>query len=460
MRDMRNVTMTRLRGFIGAAAAVLVVGLIALLLTHNAATRSKGTGANADATPPATPHPNATPQPQNNTAYLQPDQLPVVAQSDPSVVYKLASGALQRSSDGGATYSSEALPKTDLSSIDSTSVGVSPLDATHIFVTMAGKKGDQGCLPPSAPYPAIATHGGIMASGYVPCAEQYMSVDGGHTWTQPKLPFPAVLGGLNLFRAAHGPTGDQQYAFKAVGQRLYSAMAFSNMAGSLLDSPGARLVASDDGGLSWSLIDAGLATQSRFICDFGVAQSPSVIYAVTADQGCGSEGFPNLSLWRSADGGQSWTRVRSLPTLAETGVFIGAQGQLYLYMPQVTVQGHGANMTSAPADVYVSLDGGATFSSAPAAGLPAQPTMVGPYATLADGSLICGAASSLSSAPGPQALYTWKQGQSSWTKIADGVAQGIASVTAIAPAAGATQQTIIITDNAGNIATVKVTLGQ
>lgn len=463
MRDMNRMNMSRIRGYVGAAAAVLIVGLIALLLTHGVANRG-GTGGAGDATPTATvpPTPSCTApcssQPSNVT--IQPDQLPVVAASDPSVVYKIANGALQRSSDGGKTYGSEALPKTDLSQIDSMSIAVSPLDASRIFVTMGGKKSDQGCAPPNNPYPALASHGGVMASGYVPCAEQYMSVDGGHTWTQPKLPTKGVIGGLNMMRSVQGAYGDQSYVFQTQGQRLYAAMAFDDMSGSLIDSPGVRLIASDDGGATWRFVDAGLATSNHFVCDFAASPIPSTVYAVTADgSGCNNEGYPSLSLYRSDNGGQSWLRVRSLPTQAETGLFVGGHGELYTYLPQVTVQGHGASVANSPADAVVSVDGGRTFLSAPSAGLPQGANLLGPFGTLTDGSIIYGEYGPQPGA-GPSALYSWSKGQSAWTDLKVNLPTGIAAVTAQPVASGATSQSLIITGNDGKVSTVTVSLGQ
>lgn len=455
---IHTMTMTRLRGFIGVAAAVLVVGLIALLLTHNAANRgSPGAGATSTPQPAGTPHPIGTPQ-QPVSQALQPEQFPVVAPSDATIVYKIANGTFLRSSDGGKTYATETLPKTDLTQIDE-SVAVSPLDANHVFVMLSGKKGDQGCLPPTNSYPALATHGGILASGYVPCAEQYVSVDGGHTWSQPTLPTKGVLGALNMFRAVQGPYAAPSYTFQAQGQRLYSAMAFDNMGGSLVDSQGARLVASDDGGLTWRFVDVGLATSNRFVCDFGAAPTPSVVYAVTGDQACGNETYPTLSLWRSDNGGQSWARVRTLPSLAETGLFVGAQGALYSYMPQVTVQGHGSSLTNSIADAMVSVDGGVTFTSAPGAGLPATNTFLSPFATLADGSVVYGVYTSDALVSGPQSLYTWKKGDASWTKLADGISAGVVAVIVTPPTSNAPQRSITIIDGTGHVSTVTSVVG-
>jgi len=58
------------------------------------------------------------------------------------------------------------------------------------------------------------------------------------------------------------------------------------------------------------------------------------------------------------------------------------------------------------------------------------------------------------------ALYSWKKGASAWTQIGSPIATGAASVTVTPPAAGATDQTVTITDVDGNISTVQVPIGQ
>lgn len=470
---MHDMTMTRIRGIVGAAAAVLVVGLIALLLTH-AANRG-GTGAGSGATPTIPPTPSG-PTSQQPSQLMQPDQLPVVAAVDHQVAYKIANGALLRSSDGGKTYTSEALPKTDLTSVDSTSLAVSPLDASHIFVTMGGQNSTQPCMPPSSPYPTIATHGGVIASGYVPCVEQYVSVDGGRAWTKPKLPAKGVLGGVNMMRTVQGPYGDQSYAIQVQGSRLYAAMAYDDMGGSLIDSPAVRLIASDDGGQTWRFVDVGLAASNRYVCDFGAAPTSSVVYAVTGDGACGNESVPTLSLWRSDNGGQSWARVRVLPAptensgfinppkSAETGLVVGPNGELYMYLPTVEAQSHSVSTQTSPSNAMVSLDGGATFTSAPTAGLPANIGITGPLAMLSDGSVVFGipSPSAQRAGPGPTVgvLYTWKHGASSWTKISGVIPAGIAAVTVSPADATSTSQVVSVVDDSGDISTLKVMLGQ
>ncbi len=458
-RDMRILPSSRARGALGVAAAVVVVGLIALLLTQNAYHRTNKTGTSGDATAtvaiPPTPTVNSA-----NLTFVQPGQLPVVSASDPSVVYKLANGALQRSSDGGKTYSSVALPKTDIAPIDSVSVAVSPLDASHVFLSFSGQTiGGQDCAG-MATYPAIALHGGIDAGGYVPCAEEYFSADGGHTWSQEKLPYRGALGGLNSYRVVAGAGDDSQYTIKASGSRLYAALAFDNLGGSLVDSPGVRLVASDNGGLTWTLVDSALATPSRYVCDFGVGAASGVIYAVTGDNACGPMTNPNLTLWVSVNGGQRWSIVRALPTLAESGIFVGAHGELYMYEPQVTVVGRGSTTTATPADLKVSVDQGATFTSAPTAGLAANSSLTGPFATLADGSIVCAVTGPVTGQVSSMTLYAWKPGASSWRTLAPLIPGGVTAVTPLAPAAGATEQTLLVVDQAGNLVTIKVPLGQ
>lgn len=457
MDASNNSARARWRGFAGAAAAVVVVGLLAALLVHNGAQR--GPAASATSTPPPTPTPcpsqppetpllpNGCPAatPGQQPVFLQPGQLPVIAPSNPSIVYRIVNNVPQRSTDGGKSFTTTTQPKSGLSEVDYTGLAVSPLDASTVFFSAGGLKNGQGCPPPQS-YGATALHGGVLASGFIPCSAQLISRDGGQSWHTLSLPIDGALGGVAGFRAMmSGANGAQQYTIQAQGQRLYSAAAFSNQGGSLVDSPGARLVASDDGGATWSLIDDALV-RSGVVCDFAASPTGTTIYATTSPGSCASETFPPITLWRSDDGGQSWRGpIRNLPTLAETGMVVSRQGWLYTYTPVVVVQGHGASSTSTPASAIVSQDGGLHFTSAPIANLPAKDGLSGPFATLSDGSVIFGLQSA-DPVGANDALYSWKPGASAWTKLSGAIQGGVVAVLVAPAAAGGDTLTIVTGD--------------
>jgi hypothetical protein len=450
MDSLNTSTRTRWRAFAGAAAATIVVGLLAALLAHNASNRGTGGSASATSTSsiPPTPGPTGTPG-GSQSDFLQPGDLPVVAPSNPQIVYHVAHNAVQRSTDGGTTFTTTTQPKTGLSRVDYTGLAVSPLDANTVFFNAGGLKNDQGCPPPQS-YGAVALtqHGGILASGFIPCSAQLMSRDGGQTWRKLSLPTGGVLGGTAGFRAMQMSQGAQQYTVQAQGQRLYSAVAFANMGGSLEDSVGARLVASDDGGATWRLIDGGLVRTGHIVCDFAASPSGQTVYATTSPGSCASETFPTITLWRSDDGGLSWQGFGHLPTLQETGMVVSRQGWLYIYTPDVTVQGHGASMTATPASAIVSQDGGKTFSHAPIGNLSSKDGLLGPFATLSDGSVIY-QLQTADPASSSGALYSWKPGASAWTKLSD-TTNGVAAVIVMQLPAGGDKVTVI--GNNGTVA--------
>ena len=112
--------------------------------------------------------------------------------------------------------------------------------------------------------------------------------------------------------------------------RLYSAVAFANAGGSLIDSPGIRLVASDDGGATWKLIDSALVRSGNtIVCDFAAAPTGTTIYATTSPGSCGGMGtFPTITLWRSDNGGQSWPAAQfaTCQHRAENGMVVSSPG--------------------------------------------------------------------------------------------------------------------------------------
>lgn len=478
--DPRDNSRTRWRGIAGGVAAAILVGLIGVLLLHGGAGRGSGPTGKGKSTPVPTPCSAPTNQPgttpptgplstcgpteTNPHPYTQPGNRPVLSPSDPQIVYEVTtSNVLERSTNGGKTFTQTAQPHTGLSELDYTGIAVSPLNANTVFFSAGGLKNGAGCPEPPA-YGAIAMHGGVLASGFIPCSAQFVSTDGGQTWHALRLPTGGVLGGVQGYLAIPYVQDAQMYTIRSQGQRLYSAVAFSNQGGNLVDSPGARLVASADGGLTWKIVDDPIMRQSgggEAVCDFAVSPTGTTIYATTSPGSCASETYPTIYLWRSDDAGASWTKVRTMPTLGESGLQVTNQGWLYTLTPQIVVQGHGASMSSTPADAVVSQDGGKTFTHAPSAGLPSglgNPTssvgLIGPFAVLSDGSVVYEVEKGYPNSTFTGALYTWKPGDSAWTKLSSDYKDVISSV-AVSPAASGGDTLTLVNQN-GDIATLTV----
>jgi hypothetical protein len=457
-----NTSPTRWRAIAGGLAATVVVGLLAALLVHNGAQRGGTAKATATPAPPrctVTPPPEApigpdgclaTPQPANNPGtFFQPGQLPVVAPSDPQIVYRIQAGAPSRSTDGGKTYTAVSKPKTDISPIDDESFTVSPLDASHVFLTISGAKSGQMCVVGQS---GQAYHGGTLFSGSTDCSEQFYSADSGQTWTRLRLPGGVVLGGTNLFRVVQGPYESTMYVIQAQGSRLYAGAGFETQGGAILASLGARILTSTNGGATWTLVDQPLANAGLYVCDFAASPSGSTIYAAVTNQSCGNEGLPAMGLWRSDNAGQSWSTVSSLPSPAEGGMLVAPSGALYIFEPAASPVSHSMNVSQTARYALVSVNGGATFSHAPTAGIPGDPSkvaLIGPVAMLSDGSALYAV-----QAGAGGGLYAWKLGDASWAKVAalPGATLG-AALTIPNPAGG---DTLVIVDAGANITTVSV----
>ena len=444
----------RWRVFAGAAAATVVVGLLAALLAHNATQR--GTGATATSTSiPSTPGPIGTPG-SSQPANFQPGEFPVVAPSDPQIVYRVVKNVPQRSTDGGKTYRALPRPTTDITPIDDVWVTVSPLDPTRVFLTISGQKDGQGCLPPTPPNGSLASRGAspfigvTLLSGYTDCSEQFYSANSGQTWTQLRLPGGIVMGGTNLFRMAQGPFQSSAYVFQAQGTRLYAGAGFASQGGSILASYGARLLASDDGGATWKLLDQPIISAGQIACDFAASPTGSTLFAAVTNQSCGNEGMPAMSLWRSDNGGQSWSQVSALPSPVEGGMAVAASGALYIFEPAAQAQSHSVSITMTSQYALVSLNKGVSFSSAPSAGTPTGATLVGPFGVLSDSSVIY----QVQAGATQGGLYAWKAGAASWTKL---VAAPSGTFGAVIVTRGPNEgDTLTITDSTGAIVIVPV----
>jgi hypothetical protein len=320
----------------------------------------------------------------------------------------------------------------DTSNLESFQVFVSPLDAKMVFVTLTSplppKSQASACPTIPASQAAIGAStvgatrrtsgaaplaGSLTLSGNIPCSLQYYSTDGGASWKQLTLPLRAALVNPNRMLAAPTvpPTSD---VLSAQGNRLYAAAG----CGPQCSGPSDDIVTSADGGAHWAVADQQLRAAGHYVCDFSAAPSGSDVFAITATESCGNEGAPPIYLWRSADAGAHWTKVRQLPANGWTGMAVVSQpsGQplLYIQLTQVTAQSHMDVVTDGPSHLMVSADGGKNWAAAPASGItgPAESSS-GPLCVLRDGTVI-----EYFDDPTTAVLYGWKLGATMWRMVA------------------------------------------
>jgi hypothetical protein len=446
-----------MRTFAGAAMAVAVVALFALLL-HSFALGRTSTGPGASGPTPtasATTAPN-TWHSDKNLTYTTTQQgdnaLPAFAPNDPSTVYVATLDlpnppTLRRTTNAGATWTTLPLPG-DTSNVEQVQVFVSPLSAKTVFVAITTP------LPPTSDpssCPNIALrprHGGILASGTIPCTFEYLSTDSGAHWQRLQFPAPGVLVGVQpLFSWSQG------HVLRAQGNTLFALLGCTLCSGSPTD-----LVASHDGGATWSLVDSQILDGQGSVCDFMPAPTGGEVYAISYVDNCAPLGLPDLevSLWHSGDSGKHWARVGALPPKAAFGIAVVPQATgpalVYIHMPPATQQGRGTSVQDGPTSLQVSTDGGHTWHKAPSAGIPSTtpyPNPGLPLGVLSDGTVIQGFAGSGSDTSAPLAtLYGWKVGQSSWVRIAPQLDAWLLSLT-VAPGPGASGDTLwaVVNDN-------------
>lgn len=414
----------RVSGWLGAAMAVLVVvALAALFLAAGPGRQGSGPGAKPSAT---VAHGRwvsldslAAP------AQFDANDTPAIAPSDPRVVYEsFARGiqqhqpaTLRRTDDGGAHWQDLPIP------VPAPHVGhagflVSPLDAHVVFLTLIDTQAED--CPPGTAQP-IGEAAGVL------CWLQYTSTDGGARWQATKLPGVGWItpnltnNSATALQVARGPDGQP---------RLYA----------LLNCPFgittcSRLIVSADRGLSWSYADVPLLTLgARNACGAAADAQSATIYAVTTvSVECGWNLQEPLTLWRSDDTGARWTKVGALTTPNLRGLRVAPASSthpalLYSAMPRTTkvetdkMGGKYPVFSSDPADLQVSADGGASWTSAPSVGIP---TGLRPYydigllGVLSDGSVVVEYI--------PQAkeenfsggvLFAWKPGAAAWRQLA------------------------------------------
>jgi hypothetical protein len=371
--------------------------------------------------------------------------MPVVAPDAPSVVYRLAGAlAFQRSDDGGKTWTTYTAPNQKVSSDPNASLlslQISPLKASEIFVTISSSPSNPNCPKPSYTAEIAGSSSNelnetvSLAGGYS-CTFQYVSTDGGSSWTTPVVP---TKGDVGQFFFSGGSQLDSP--FVAQGNRLYTALS-PDINGS--QPQGFRLVSSADG-IHWNAADAPLAARNLSVFEYAATSTGATLFATTLPN-TPAGGF-NRELWRSDDAGAHWTDLGAFPTASnseDTTYLMGAgtrSGQTAVYYatvsytttppptPSLTTPIFAASGSIASNNIYASLDNGKTWQAAPITGIPggqrAAPLSLG---TLSNGSLVMAFDTRLSShgttaaSASSLTFYGWRPGDQAWAALSPSLA--------------------------------------
>jgi hypothetical protein len=439
----------RVRGFAALVTLAVVVAVFALLFTTILPRRADKQTLGASGTPKPTVNATTTsislPAGQwTESARLNnfSGDLPTVmiAPENPNILYESSTPPgtsstliLRRSDDGGKIWHSLANPGGLPAAFDSASIAVSPLDPQVVIVTLTIY---EGAHPGACQTASTGSNALARSSGGASCGAQYYSSDGGQHWSRLKLPIAGALGATNV--NISNPTSED--VLRPQGQRLYSAVSSSTVI-NVTFGASARIIASDDGGKTWKLVDAGLIASGQNICNYAPTPTGSTIFAVTQASACYGPDTPNAqhSLWRSDDAGAHWTQISTFPgltrqiTLADLGAGTGSLLYIQLFPPPSLPSTPGpGSATPTPdradqgdAGILFSKDAGHTWQKTPASGIVGPGgnslypyTATGPIATLSDGSVV---------AAFPTKALTfifaaWKPGDDAWHAIAPALA--------------------------------------
>jgi len=362
-----------------AAVVVLAIALIAagLLL----AGRGSNQGSPRTTHPTVRPPVPARPRP-NNGAVAASEYVPVqtMGLAGSQLAWAANGTNLQVTADGGQTWRSVTPPNLSAMTVSEHISAVDAVGPEDLWVVIED-------VPGLVPF-SQSVDGSDRGEGID------RSTDGGRTWTFSAVP-PGCL-------QTCGPISvsfvDAEHGYAEASPQ----------------SGGSRLFATDDGGSTWLPV-ASMPNLGSVLVGGPIAQ-PQLLFtsrldgwALTGPSGYGPKGQPTTlggALYRTTDGGLSWTKAPSLPVgLRYTlPAFFGAEHGVVVAM-QSTESDHGTS-------VFVTNNAGATWARHP------LPTF--PYVEIEPGNL-----QTRFAAVGPMswridvgsALYVTNNSGHSWTTI-------------------------------------------
>jgi hypothetical protein len=436
---------------VAVAAAIAVVATLAGVFHALSRTRV--------AAPAATPTPNFAAHITHARGHwtdviqykLGPNSSIYISPSDARIAFRAESSPadptavkLARTTDGGATWTTLTLPTDDGGWFGG--IAFSPLDSQTVFLQLDSDQNNPHCpvyalgygvapKPATAPVLQYADQRLELLypnSGGYSCTFQYVSRDGGAHWSHPTFPWQAQ------HFADMGQIGASSFPGQVQGTTLFAAVA-GNLNGEAFS--GVRLVASEDGGSTWSAADTAIYAAGQIVTGYTAVPGTTSLYAISVPQQTPIGQDSNMALWSSENAGAHWTRVGPEP-LAQAQL-VGTThtpGGLTLYA--VGIQSDGP--------VVVSRDGGRTWVQVSTAGWPqGQMTNSWSLNTLADGSLLMEFIGLPSASEMPAdytnvSFYAWRPGDTEWFPVTPRPSGGSVFQTWIAPSTNGPQSVWII----------------